>query len=176
MQRREEDEADPERPLSQISTPPMVHRRPPERSIHDAQRDPTPFTVSAVPETASRWRTFAYGSLVPPPTSHSEKIKKDDNWLDEQGDLDGPWLANTRDPENDGGSNDDELLFVSAKTRRRWYTRIKVRWSRLNPLSKNLESLINAMFTGHVTEQSDGAPYLSGNYMDIILSRSCPCS
>lgn len=136
MQRREEDEADPERPLSQISTPPMVHRRPPERSIHDAQRDPTPFTVSAVPETASRWRTFAYGSLVPPPTSHSEKIKKDDNWLDEQGDLDGPWLANTRDPENDGGSNDDELLFVSAKTRRRWYTRIKVRWSRLNPLSK----------------------------------------
>lgn len=127
VQRREEDENETERPLSQISTPPMVHRRPPERSPHDAHRDPTPFTVSPVPETASRWRTFAYGSLVPPPTSHSEKIKREeDNWLDEQGDLDGPWLANNRDPENDGGSNDDDLLFVSAKTRRRWYKRIHI--------------------------------------------------
>lgn len=129
VQRREEedeDEDEPVRPLSQISTPPMAHRRPPERSAHDADRETAPFTVSPVPETASRWRTFAYGSLVPPPTSHSEKLKKEDNWLDEQGDLDGPWLASNRDPENDGGSNDDDLLFVSAKTRRRWHKRIYI--------------------------------------------------
>ena len=126
MQRREEDENEPERSLTLISTPPTAHRRPPERSPHDAHRETTPFTVSPVPETASRWRTFAYGSLVPPPTSHSEKIKKGDNWLDEQADLDGPWLANTRDPENDGGSNDDDLFFVNAKRRRRWYKRIHV--------------------------------------------------
>ncbi|KAF8477150.1 hypothetical protein BDZ91DRAFT_769371 [Kalaharituber pfeilii] len=126
VQRREEDELEPEQPLSLISTPPMVHRRPPERSIHDAHRETTPFTVSPVPETASRWRTFAYGSANPPPTSHSEKIKKEHNWLDEQGDLDGPWLTSTRDPENDGESNDDDLLFVSRKTRRIWYKRIHV--------------------------------------------------
>ncbi|KAF8426883.1 hypothetical protein EV426DRAFT_631905 [Tirmania nivea] len=126
QRREEEDEDEPVRPLSQISTPPTVHRRPPERSAHDADRETAPFTVSPVPETASRWRTFAYGSLVPPPTSHSEKLKKGDNWLDEQGVLDGPWLASSRDPENDGGSNDDDLLFVSAKTRRRWYKRIYI--------------------------------------------------
>ncbi|KAI5785044.1 hypothetical protein DFH27DRAFT_268321 [Peziza echinospora] len=130
VQRREEDEPDSDRPISIISQPPTAHaRRPPERSIHDAHRETTPFTVSSGPDNASRWRSFAYGSSLPPPTAHSEKIKKennDNNWLDEQGDLDGPWLASTRDPENDRESNDGDLLFVSAKTRRRWYKRLHI--------------------------------------------------
>jgi len=164
-------------PLSQISTPPMVHRRPPERSAHDADRETAPFTVSPVPETASRWRNFAYGSLVPPPTSHSEKLKKEDNWLDEQGDLDGPWLASNRDLENDGGSNDDDLLFVSAKTRRRWYKRIHVcRCSELKSRFFFKPVLIYTMFIDYAVKQSYGAPDVPGHHLDSILGRPCPRS
>lgn len=125
VQRREEDDLELGDSRT-ITTPPHAHRRPPERSVHDAQRDPTPFTVSSGPENASRWRSFAYGSAVPPSTAHSEKVKRESNWLDEQGDLDGPWLANSRNPEDENGDRDDDLLFVSAKTRRRWYKRIYI--------------------------------------------------
>jgi len=122
VQRREEDEDD------LISPPPMAHRRPPERSAHDAQREATPVTISPLREHASRWRGFVEVTSYPPQSSQSEK-RVDDGWLSQQGDLSSPWLSNNRDMENQGdgvGEENDGALFVGSKTRKIWYKRAHV--------------------------------------------------
>ncbi|RPA94520.1 hypothetical protein L873DRAFT_1830333 [Choiromyces venosus 120613-1] len=122
VQRREEDEDD------LISPPPTAHRRPPERSVHDAQRETTPVMISPLREHASRWRGFVEVTSYPPQSSQSEK-RVDDGWLSQQGDLSSPWLSNNRDMENQGGGvgeENDGTLFVSSKTRKIWYKRAHV--------------------------------------------------
>ncbi|KAF8544913.1 hypothetical protein BDD12DRAFT_813904 [Trichophaea hybrida] len=117
VQRREEDDNDV------VRFPPMVLRRPPQRSAHDAQRENTPVTPSPPSQSASRWRNFVEGTAAyPPNTSYSEK-----DWLAEQPDLNSPWLAHHQDPENEGeGSADDQRELFGKKKRRIWYKQIHI--------------------------------------------------
>ncbi|KAI5779293.1 hypothetical protein EDC01DRAFT_671451 [Geopyxis carbonaria] len=119
VQKRDEEES--------VRFPPTAHRRPPERSIHDGQRETTPVTPSHPSQHANRWKDFVeFTGTYPPNTSHSEKV--DRNWLAEQGDLNTPWLNNHRGPEaeGDGAADDQEALFVSKKKRQIWYKRIHI--------------------------------------------------
>lgn len=127
VQHREDDDGD------SIKLPPLVHKRPGGRSIHDGQREATPVTPSHhASHHASRWKNYVQNTSYPPGTAHSEKV--DANWLAEQGDLNTPWLANAGNTENgtvQGTAEDQEALWSNTKKKRRiWYKRIHVRTSR----------------------------------------------
>lgn len=127
MQHREDDDDDDD---ESITMPPMVHRRPPGRSIHDAQREATPVTPSHhTSQHASRWKSYVENTTsFPPNTAQSEKMGV--GWLAQQGDLGAPWLANAHQgAENtgDGAADDQEALWSKTKKKRRiWYKRIHV--------------------------------------------------
>lgn len=125
-QREADDEDD-----SLISPLPIAYRRPPTHSAHDPRRETTPVTMMSPARdsiSGSRWRGFVEASSIPPGTAHSEKL--DDNWLDQQADLNRPWLASARDVENQNGerSSDEahELSFLKQTKRRKWYQKIQV--------------------------------------------------
>ena len=123
VQHREDDDGD------SIKLPPLIHKRPGGRSIHDGQREATPVTPSHhTSQHASRWKSYVQNTSYPPGTAHSEKV--DLGWLAEQGDLNTPWLANAGNAENgtvQGTAEDQEALWSSTKKRRIWYKTIHVR-------------------------------------------------
>lgn len=108
-----------------VKRPPTAHRRPPTSSAHDVERETTPVTIGPMSPRSNRWRNYLEVSAYPPNTAHSEKV--DANWLTQQQDLNSPWLAAHKDPENEDGLGvDTDALFISSKHREIWYRRFYV--------------------------------------------------
>lgn len=166
VQRREEEDEN-----NTVRLPPMVHRRPPERSIHDAQRENTPVTPSHPGQHASRWRNFVEGTAAyPPNTSHSEKAGTD--WLAEQPDLNSPWLANHQGPENEGeGSGDDQRELFGKKKHRIWYKQIHVG----SPADFFSAHALSILAVDHAVEQPNGSSDISLHRMDIFTPGTLAC-
>ena len=173
VQRREEDDGESPR------FPPAAYRRPPERSVHDAQRESTPVTPSAPSQqVSSRWRNFVEGtSAYPPNTEASEKDGTD--WLAEQPDLTEPWLSSQQDPgaEREGSSDDQRELFGKRK-RRIWYKQIHVRPSLPPGATRLLYLHICSTLFGHLVyaaEQSDRPPDVPLHHLAVVAASALAC-
>ena len=153
MQRREEDEEDEEDEAAAIAAaaaaaaavaaaaaaaaaeeatdivPPafpsqVYHRRQPMQGPSTHER--ALVTPSLPVHQSSRWKNFLEGTATyPPNTSHSDKER--DEWLAAQPDLNEPWLASLRDPENGEVDAAEDHRELHGKTKRRiWYKQIHV--------------------------------------------------
>lgn len=150
-----------------VSPLPTAYRRPPTHSAHDTRRERTPVTMTSPVRdvgSGSRWRNFVEVASIPPRTAHSEKVS--DEWLNQTGDLDRPWLASQRDEENVvGGSGDDDYLFVSKKTRRRWYQKIQVSVVLGKGMRHGIELILGA---DHAAEQPDDSINVQSVHLDRV--------
>lgn len=118
VQSREDDDDDD--PI--IPYPPRASRRPPERSIHDAQRENLPVTPAYQRGPTNVWRNYVEASsMYPPPTANSEKVD-----LSRHGDLDSPWLSGNRESGDRLTAAEDQEAFIGKKRRQIWYKRANV--------------------------------------------------